>query len=62
MGDGVNIATRVEGIADAGGICLSEEAYRQVRDASKKDWSSFPPADLKARMQAGQHSTAQSQG
>ncbi len=42
LGDGVNIATRVEGTADAGGICLSEEAYRQVRDASRKDWSSFP--------------------
>jgi adenylate cyclase len=32
MGDGVNIAARLEGVADAGGICLSEDAYRQVRD------------------------------
>ena len=32
MGDGVNIAARLEGIAKPGGICLSEEAYRQVRD------------------------------
>ena len=32
MGDGVNIAARLEGIADPGGICLSEDAYRQVRD------------------------------
>ena len=31
MGDGVNIAARVEGIAEPGGICLSEDAYRQVR-------------------------------
>jgi adenylate cyclase len=31
MGDGVNIAARLEGIADPGGICLSEDAYRQVR-------------------------------
>ncbi|MEK6243536.1 MAG: adenylate/guanylate cyclase domain-containing protein [Pseudomonadota bacterium] len=30
-GDGVNIAARLEGIAEAGGICLSEDAYRQVR-------------------------------
>jgi TolB-like protein len=30
MGDGVNIAARLEGIADPGGICLSEDAYRQV--------------------------------
>jgi adenylate cyclase len=31
MGDGVNIAARLEGIAESGGICLSEDAYRQVR-------------------------------
>lgn len=31
MGDGVNIAARLEGIADAGAICISEDAYRQVR-------------------------------
>ena len=32
MGDGVNIAARLEGLADPGGVCLSEDAYRQVRD------------------------------
>jgi TolB-like protein/class 3 adenylate cyclase len=31
MGDGVNIAARLEGIAEPGCICLSEDAYRQVR-------------------------------
>jgi adenylate cyclase len=31
MGDGVNIAARLEGIAQPGAICLSEDAYRQVR-------------------------------
>ena len=31
MGDGVNIAARLEGIAEPGSICLSEDAYRQVR-------------------------------
>src|ERR1700749_1056021 len=30
MGDGVNIAARLEGIAQPGAICLSEDAYRQV--------------------------------
>lgn len=30
-GDGVNIAARVEGIADAGGICISESAYQQIK-------------------------------
>ena len=32
MGDGVNVAARLEGICEPGGICLSEDAWRQVRD------------------------------
>ena len=32
MGDGVNIAARLEGVAQRGGVCLSEDAYRQVRE------------------------------
>jgi adenylate cyclase len=31
FGDGVNIAARLEGVAQPGGICISEDAYRQVR-------------------------------
>src|SRR5579864_5112425 len=31
MGDGVNIAARLEGVAKPGAICLSEDAYRQVQ-------------------------------
>jgi adenylate cyclase len=31
MGDGVNIAARLEGVAQPGSICLSEDAYRQVK-------------------------------
>jgi TolB-like protein/class 3 adenylate cyclase len=31
MGDGVNIAARLESIAKPGAICLSEDAYRQVK-------------------------------
>ena len=30
-GDGVNIAARLEGIAEPGGICVSDDAYRQVQ-------------------------------
>ena len=31
MGDGVNIAARIEGLAKPGAICLSEDAYRQIK-------------------------------
>jgi adenylate cyclase len=40
FGDGVNIAARLEGIADPGAVCISEDAHRQVRgklDANFED-------------------------
>ncbi|WP_018238230.1 adenylate/guanylate cyclase domain-containing protein [Ensifer sp. BR816] len=43
MGDGVNIAARLQGIAKPGAICLSEDAYRQVK--AKLD---LPALDLGA--------------
>ena len=30
-GDGINIAARIEGLADAGGICISGSAYEQIK-------------------------------
>jgi class 3 adenylate cyclase len=35
MGDGVNIAARLEGVAKPGAICLSEDAYRQVKQTAR---------------------------
>jgi TolB-like protein/class 3 adenylate cyclase len=32
MGDGINIAARLEGMCESGGVILSEDAWRQVRD------------------------------
>ena len=32
FGDGVNIAARLESIAEPGGVCISDDAYRQIRD------------------------------
>jgi adenylate cyclase len=49
MGDGVNIAARVEGIADPGGICLSDDAHRQVRDRLKEEFIDLGGKDLKNR-------------
>ena len=31
FGDGVNIASRLEGIAERGGVCVSDDAHRQIR-------------------------------
>src|SRR5437667_8257356 len=31
FGDGVNIAARLEGIAEPGGVCMSDDAQRQIR-------------------------------
>jgi adenylate cyclase len=47
MGDGVNIAARLEGIADPGGICISEDAYRQVRDKIEIEFGDLGDKELK---------------
>ena len=47
MGDGVNIAARLEGIAKPGAICLSEDAYRQVRDKIAADFTDLGDKELK---------------
>jgi adenylate cyclase len=47
MGDGVNIAARLEGVAEPGAICLSEDAYRQVRARLDLAVSDLGQKDLK---------------
>ena len=47
MGDGVNIAARLEGIAKPGAICLSEDAYRQVKSRLDLAVSDLGPTKLK---------------
>ncbi|AZO05093.1 MULTISPECIES: adenylate/guanylate cyclase domain-containing protein [unclassified Mesorhizobium] len=47
MGDGVNIAARLEGIAEPNGICLSGAAYEQVRDKLKVDFEDIGDKELK---------------
>src|ERR1700734_930548 len=47
MGDGVNIAARLEGIAKPGAICLSEDAYRQVKGRLDLKVSDLGPTQLK---------------
>ena len=47
MGDGVNIAARLEGIAEPGAICLSEDAYRQVKGRLDLAVTDLGPTQLK---------------
>jgi adenylate cyclase len=47
MGDGVNIAARLEGICEPGGICLSSAAYEQVRDKLKREFVDLGEKQLK---------------
>ena len=47
MGDGVNIAARLEGIAAPGAICLSEDAYRQVSGRLDIAVTDLGPTQLK---------------
>ena len=46
-GDNVNIAARVEGLAEPGGICISSAAYQQVKNAGKLGYENLGPQELK---------------
>ena len=47
MGDGVNIAARLEGIAKPGAVCVSEDAYRQVKGRLDLAVTDLGPTQLK---------------
>ena len=47
MGDGVNIAARLEGICEPGAICLSEQAYWQVKGRLDLAITDLGPTQLK---------------
>jgi hypothetical protein len=47
LGDGVNIAARLEGIAEPGGICISDDAFRQVRGKIEAEFADIGEQSLK---------------
>ena len=47
IGDGVNIAARLEGIAEAGGICISASAHEQVRGKIEAAFTDLGEQNLK---------------
>src|SRR5271169_1081631 len=47
LGDGVNIAARLEGIAEPGGICISDDAFRQVRGKIEVEFADIGEQSLK---------------
>ena len=51
FGDGVNIAARLEALAEPGGICISAAAHEQVRD--KLDFSFEDMGDNRSRTSLG---------
>ena len=47
MGNTVNIAARLEGVADPGGVVISDDAYRQVRDKLHENFIDLGEKELK---------------
>jgi adenylate cyclase len=46
-GDGVNIAARLEALAEPGGICISDDAFRQVRGKIEAEFADIGEQSLK---------------
>jgi class 3 adenylate cyclase len=47
LGDGVNVAARLEAISEAGGICISDSAYQQVRGMISAEFMDIGEQQLK---------------
>ena len=47
FGDSVNTAVRLKSIADPGGVCVSDDAYRQIRGKVEIAWDDLGPQPLK---------------
>ena len=47
FGDGVNIAARLENLAMPGGLCISDDAYRQIRGKIDADFQDMGERELK---------------
>jgi TolB-like protein len=47
LGDGVNIAARLEGIAEPGGVCISDDAFRQVHGKLAAEFADLGNQQLK---------------
>jgi TolB-like protein len=47
FGDGVNIAARLEAVAEPGGVCISDDAHRQVRGKVSVDFYDLGEQTLK---------------
>jgi len=47
FGDGVNIAARLEGIAEPGGVCVSDDAHRQIRGKVDHSFDDIGEQNLK---------------
>jgi adenylate cyclase len=47
FGDGVNIAARLEGVAQPGGICISDDAHRQIRGKVDSSFDDIGEQNLK---------------
>ena len=46
-GEGVNVAARLEGLADPGGICISGDVYNQIRNRVDASWEDMGQQEVK---------------